>query len=486
MKKAKIVCTIGPSSNNKEVMKKMINSGLDVARINMSHGEYSSHKENILNLRKASAEVNKEIAILMDLQGPKIRVEKIKDKLNFLATLNLKKGDIWFLSSERIDNQLPFDLLTEKKRIPTSYKKIYDDVKKGDRVLFDDGLIQAIVEEKVKTSKKENLVKIKIIVGGLLKSNKGINLPDSNVSAPSLTEKDKKDLLFGLNEDIDFIALSFVRTPNDIVKVKNILKKYKKEIPIISKIEKPEAVKNIEEIIKVSDGIMIARGDMAVEMGAHLVPTIQKKIISLCNKNHKPVITATQMLESMTQNYSPTRAEASDVANAIWDGTDAVMLSGETASGVDPVNVISTMNVIIKEAEKLDKKNKNLPDPKESYTANIQNAGAIISEKLKAKLIVSVTSKGNSSQLLSSFRPKVQILAVTNDKSTFRKFNLMWGVKGFLVKGSLKNLNLNNIVLKKIKKDFFLKKGDTIIYCRAAGKKNNGKDVNYLKIETID
>jgi len=264
MRKTKIVCTIGPSSSDINIMRRMITAGLDVARINMSHGEHSSHAENIKNLRIASKDVNKEVAILMDLQGPKIRVEKIRDTEGNLTFLDLKSGESWFISTTNKNN--------EEKRIITSYEQIYEDVKVGERVLFDDGLIEASVEEKVINSVGEKLVKIKVTVGGKLKSNKGINLPDTDVSEPSLTEKDKQDLIFGLTQDIDFIALSFVRCAADITRVKNILKIQGKDIPIISKIEMPQAVQNIDEIIAVSDGIMIARGDMAVEMGVHLVP----------------------------------------------------------------------------------------------------------------------------------------------------------------------------------------------------------------------
>lgn len=482
MRKAKIVCTIGPSSSNINIMKDMILSGMNIARINMSHGDYKSHEENILNLRKASKSLKKEIAILMDLQGPKIRVGKIQLNKES-AQLTLKTGDFWFLSSNNNDLKKDLNELFHTKIIPTSYKKLFSDVKKGDNVLFDDGLIQAKVVEKIE---KKKLVKIEITFGGKLKSNKGINLPDSDVSAPSLTEKDRKDLIFGLSQDIDFIALSFVRNEKDVLKVKKILDKKGLKIPIISKIEKPEAVKNIDSIIQVSDGIMIARGDMAVEMGVHVVPRIQKEIIIKCNKLGKPVITATQMLESMTNNMSPTRAEATDVANAIWDGTDCVMLSGETASGIHPVNVIKTMIRIIEEAEKMPKKHKNIPDPSLSFTANIQLAGTQMAENIQAEAIISVTEKGRSSQLLSSFRPKTKIIAITNNIKTFRKFNIMWGVHGFLInKKELTNINLDKSILNNIKNKFSLNNGSNLVYCRAAGKAKQAKNVNYVKIETL-
>jgi pyruvate kinase len=478
MRRVKIVCTIGPKSSDVDVMKKMIDSGMNVARINMSHGDHATHAENIKKLREAAKKSGKEIGILMDLQGPKIRVEKLKIQVGSgweSTTKFLKQGDIWYISTKNPKDYQNF--------IPTSYGKIYDDTKLGNRVLFDDGLIEAQVIGKESNGK---YVKIKIHVGGELKSNKGINLPDSKVSAPSLTQKDKEDLLFGLNQDIDFIALSFVRESKDILRVKEILRSKGKNIPIISKIEKPEAVQNIESIIDVSDGIMIARGDMAVEMGAHLVPRIQKQIIIACNKAGKPVITATQMLESMTYNMSPTRAEASDVANAVLDGTDAVMLSGETATGVDPVNVIRTMNRIAEEAELMPKKRKNTPATKGSFTSNIQLAGVIVSENINAKAIISVTEKGSSSQKLSSLRPRVKVLAITNSLKTMRLFSLMWGVKGVLTtKKKLIGINIDKDILKTIKKELKLVKGDSLVYCRAAGKEKHSKDVNYVKIEQI-
>lgn len=471
LKKTKIVCTIGPSSSDIEVMKNLISAGMNVARINMSHGTHEAHAKNIKNLRKASKEVGKEIGILMDLQGPKIRVEKIS-MASTPTFLELNTNEEWTISAKSEFRSVSSVALQFEKIIPTSYKAIAIDTKPGQRVLFDDGLIEGII-----LSTAQESVKIKITVGGKLKSNKGINLPDSEVSAPSLTDKDKKDLFFGLTQDIDFIALSFVRDAEDVSRVKDILKKKSKNIPIISKIEKPEAVKNIDAISFISDGIMIARGDMAVEMGVHLVPKIQKQIIKLCNKIGKPVITATQMLESMTTNSSPTRAEATDVANAIWDGTDAVMLSGETASGVNPVNVVETMTRIILDAETLVKKN-NVPDGNQSFTENIQLAGKVIAENLKASFILSETKLGKSVQSLSSFRPKPPIVALTDSLVTARKCSLMWGVNAFVVK----KLNYD-----QYKQDIFkllgAEKENVLVLCQSSG-----KDVtrpNQVSIKTV-
>lgn len=468
MRKTKIVATIGPASQSLEVLKELLNSGMNVARVNMSHGDYDFHLNTIQNLRKASSETQKPVAILMDLQGPKIRVDKLPEPLILIS------GETWNIgiNSDKGDNY-----------IPTVYKNLVKDCELGNRVLFDDGLIEAEVIEKT-----DKTLTVKILTGGLLKSNKGINLPDSNVSAPSLTTKDKQDLEWGLSQDIDYIALSFVRNSDDILKVKEIVKKSKlnPELPIIAKIEKPEAITNIEEIIEAADGIMIARGDMAVEVGPHLVPSIQKKIITLCNKKGKPVITATQMLESMTTNTTPTRAEASDVANSVWDGSDALMLSGETASGSHPALAIKTMSKIILEAEKLEKKKKNLPEPGTSFTSNLQLSAAILSENTKAKLIISISEKGNSTQRLSSFRPKVPILGITNCYRTQKKMCLFWGVIPELVDvKDLKVDELEKIILEDRVKNKELNKEDVVVICKSNSKRPYDSINNIIKVVKV-
>lgn len=299
-RRAKILATIGPSSNSIEMLEKMIRAGMNAARVNMSHGTYEAHEQSIKNIRQASKNVGQEIAILLDLQGPKIRVDKLPEPLE------LKDDEVWVIGPSHVKDEYP-----EYKQcfIPTIYKNLVKDAHVGARILFDDGLLEAEAIEK-----DREVLKIKMKVGGILKSNKGINLPYVKVSAPSFTEKDREDLLFGLKQGIDYVALSFVRTAEDILEVKALLHQMKIHVPIVSKIEKPEALDNIEEIIKVSDIIMIARGDMGVEVGNHLVPSIQKQMIKLCNSLGKPIITATQMLESMITNSRPTRAEASDVA----------------------------------------------------------------------------------------------------------------------------------------------------------------------------
>lgn len=473
MRRAKIIATLGPSSSSVAQIEELIRAGLDVARVNMSHGTYEGHEELIANIRKASKNCSKEVAVLLDLQGPKIRVDKLK------APLSLKEGEIWYIGQTTLLDNYPE---LKDKCIPTVYEKLVDDCEPGSRILFDDGLIQAKALERV-----HDLFKIEIIVGGDLKSNKGINLPDCEVSAPSFTQKDRADLLFGLKNEIDYVALSFVRKKEDVEEVKFLLHSLKAHIPIVSKIEKPQAIDNLEGILKVTDVIMVARGDMGVEVGNHLVPSIQKKIISMCNQKHIPVITATQMLESMTENPTPTRAEASDVANAIWDGTDAVMLSGETASGKYPSLVIKTMSAIIEEAEKTPKERPYLRHMDLSnVNASVMVAASMIAEKVEAKRILSVTESGHSCRKISMFRPSTQVLGVTNSLRTARRICLYWGVHPYLVHNSnVDNFNFQEHVIQKVREEKELKNGDRIVITRGDGKFFARGSSNSVKVEII-
>lgn len=471
-RRAKIVATLGPASNTIPVIEKLINSGLNVARVNMSHGTHDGHAELISNIRKASANVGKEVGILLDLQGPKIRVDKLPENLK------LENGETWFIGqSEVIKNH------SDKKSrfIPTVYKDLVSDATEGCRILFDDGLMEA------KALKKHNdLLEIQIIVGGVLKSNKGINLPDCNVSAPSLTEKDHKDLMFGLAQKVDFVAISFVREASDILKVKSLIHKYKSQVPVIAKIEKPEAIENIEGIVDATDVIMVARGDMGVEVGNHLVPRIQKEIISLCNSKGRPVITATQMLESMSDNSRPTRAEASDVANAIWDGTDAVMLSGETASGKYPVETIQMMDSIVGEAERNPKERPLLRHVDlQSMSASIQVAASLIAEKTFAKWILSVTQSGNSCLKMSRFRPKTDVLGVTNSIRVVRKMTLYWGITPYLFTDDEDLENIELKMLTHIQENELVSPGDKVVITRGDGRYFVRRSSNSIKVEII-
>jgi len=473
-RRAKIIATIGPSSNTIEMLEKMIRAGMNVARVNMSHGTYEAHEKSIQNIREASSRLGEEVAILLDLQGPKIRVDKLPEPLT------LKDNEVWVIGPSHVKENYPE---YHQNFIPTIYKNLVKDAHVGARILFDDGLLEAEAIEK-----DRDVLKIKVIVGGILKSNKGINLPYVKVSAPSFTDKDREDLLFGLKQNIDYVALSFVRTAQDILDVKSLLHKMKVQVPIVSKVEKPEALENIEEIIQASDAIMIARGDMGVEVGNHLVPSIQKKIIQACNSWGKPVITATQMLESMITNSRPTRAEASDVANAIWDGTDAIMLSGETASGKYPVEAITIMSQIVEEAERTPSERPFLRSMKiSSVTSSIQVAASIIAEKNDARWIVSITEGGNSCLKMTKFRPKTKVLGVTNSVQVIRRMCLYWGITPYLFNiHSNEDLSqLGDLMLNELKTKNLLKNGDKVVLTVGDGRFFKQGTTNSIRVEII-
>lgn len=474
IRRAKIIATIGPSSNTIEQLEKMILAGMNAARVNMSHGTYEAHEQSIKNVRQASKNVGKEIAILLDLQGPKIRVDKLPEPLI------LNDNDVWVIGPSHVKDQYPE---YAKNFIPTIYKNLVKDAHVGARILFDDGLMEAEAFEK-----DREVLKIKIKVGGTLKSNKGINLPYVKVSAPAFTEKDREDLMFGLKQGIDYIALSFVRTAEDVLEVKTLLHSMKINVPIVSKIEKPEALDNMESIVQVSDAIMIARGDMGVEVGNHLVPGIQKKMIQTCNALGKPIITATQMLESMITNSRPTRAEASDVANAIWDGTDCVMLSGETASGKYPLDAIVIMSQIIEEAEKKPTERPMLRHMEiASVTASVQVAASIIAEKTHARWIISITEGGNSCLKMTRFRPKTHVLGVTNSLNVIRKMSLYWGVSPyyFNIHEDADPHKLEMMMIDKLKKENLLTNGDKVVVTVGDGKFFRQGTTNSIRVETI-
>ncbi len=411
-KRTKIVATLGPSVNKASIFSKLIDEGLNVVRLNFSYGEHKSHKETIKMIRSVSFKKKEHIPIIQDLTGPKIRIGEIKG-----GTLKLKKGDIFTFTPKKED-----DLFSST----VNYQGFFNDVFKGHSILLDDGKIKMRAEKVIKGKK----IVSKVICGGELKSNKGVNLPDSNVSVGTLTNKDKKDVLFGIKQKVDFVALSFVRSAKDVEGLRRIIKKNKGNSGIIAKIETAEAVDDIEEIIKVSDGIMVARGDLAVEIPTERVPTLQKKIVRKCQDSGRPVIIATQMLESMTSSQTPTRAEVSDVANAVFDGTDAVMLSAETAAGSFPVEVISVMNKIIKQVEGESRQrfdlrssengNKNVID---SITRSVVH----IAHNIDAKAVVVLTNSGFTGRIISRHRSRLPILALSSDEETCRKLGLSFG-----------------------------------------------------------
>lgn len=412
-RKTKIVATLGPASSSPEMIEKLMLAGADLFRLNFSHGTLDDKKELINEIRIVSSRLGREVGILGDLQGPKIRTARMDGD-----GMLLHKGHEVFITTEEV--------LGKNALIPTVYKGLPKDVVPGSRILLDDGLMELRV-----ASVDGEVVRCHVVNGGLLKNNKGINLPGVRVSAPSLTEKDVADLEFCLESDLDYIALSFVRTHEDVEQAKRIIFASGKNIPVVAKIEKPEALRNFKKILKVTDAVMVARGDLGVEIEPEKVPLIQKKIIQACNNAGKPVITATQMLESMIINPRPTRAEISDVANAIIDGTDAVMLSGETASGAHPVAAVETMARVAVDVETAGfGSRQNAPAQlTPSIAQAIGEAACRAAISLKAKAIAVFTQSGSTAALISRFRPPMPIVAFTNEIAIQRKLSLYWGVK---------------------------------------------------------
>ncbi len=414
----KIVATVGPASQDKHMLKALIEAGVDIFRLNFSHGSHEVHKENFRKISELNAEMGNHVGVLADLQGPKLRVGTVQE-----GGIPLAAGDeINFVSEECIG---------DANKVYMRYEHFASDVEAGERVLCDDG---KLVFEVVETDGKSN-VRLKAIYGGILQSNKGVNLPDTNITLPSLTEKDRADLEVILTMPVDWVALSFVREAAEIKELKKIIESKGHRAKVIAKIEKPQAVKNIKSIIKATDGIMVARGDLGVEVPMEQVPTIQKDIIRRCIQKGRPVIVATQMMESMMTAPSPSRAEITDVANAVLDGTDAVMLSGETSVGKHPVETVVAMNKIIYEAEQhyqlKDKRPKADRDSSTYYSDVMCYTASEISEKIRAKAIIGLTVSGYTAFKVSSYRPKTKIYIFSNSKQILRTLNLVWGVTGF-------------------------------------------------------
>ena len=429
--KTKIIATIGPSSSDINILKEMVIAGVDVVRLNFSHGEKEFHKQIIKNVRKISEELSVPVCILQDLQGPKIRVGEILND-----SIKLKDNEELKIVSKNVVGD---------SRVISIDNDILYDIKSNERILIDDGKIELRV---ISSSKNEVLTKI--IRGGILLPRKGINFPESNISLSSITEKDIEDLHFGLDNDVDWIALSFVRSEKDIKLLRKLIMERGKETRIIAKIEKPQAIKNIDKIIKASDGLMVARGDLGVEMPMESVPIYQKKIVDKCNKAYKPVIIATQMLESMVEQKTPTRAESNDVANAVLDGADAVMLSAESATGNYPIIAVKSMEKIISSVERSTseiyynfEKNKLL---KNRVNESLITAACRLSKQINAKAIVSMTKSGFTAFRVSGNRPKAKIFIVTNDKNLGNIMNIVWGVRCiFYDKTENIDLTLENI-----------------------------------------
>ncbi|MFC7393672.1 pyruvate kinase [Scopulibacillus cellulosilyticus] len=415
MRKTKIVCTIGPASESVETLVELINSGMNVARLNFSHGDYAEHGQRIKNIREAAKITNKTVAILLDTKGPEIRTGTMATEKVYL-----EKGKELIVSMDDVEGT--------SEKISVTYKDLINDVSPGSTILLDDGLIELEVIGK----NDNNEIITKILNSGELKSKKGVNVPNVSVNLPGITEKDAKDILFGIEQDVDFIAASFVRRASDVLEIRRLLEENHADIDIIPKIENREGVDNIDEILDVSDGLMVARGDLGVEIPAEEVPLVQKHLIKKCNLLGKPVITATQMLDSMQRNPRPTRAEASDVANAIFDGTDAIMLSGETAAGDYPVEAVKTMNRIASKAETALDYREILSRRSKVNEITITDAiGLAVSHtalNLDVSSIITATVSGYTARIVSKYRPKANIVAVTSSEKGLRKLALVWGV----------------------------------------------------------
>ena len=468
--RTKIIGTIGPACENPGVLQKMIEAGLNVARINCSHGEPEELLKLINYVNKTSADLGCPLPILADLSGPKIRLGVLP------SDIPVKKDEILVLCSDP-ENK-------DAGKFTAGYPGLADDLSPGHRILIDDGLIELRVTE----VKSPDII-CRVMNDGVLKSRKGINLPGVPISLSALTEKDRRDVEFLSRADIDYIALSFVRRGEDIRELRDLLAKYGCSLPIVAKVEKPEAVDDLQSIVEEADIIMVARGDLGVEIPAEDVPVTQKRIISLCNSENKPVITATQMLDSMIVNPRPTRAEASDVANAVFDGTDAVMLSGETSVGLYPVEAVRTMKQIVKKAEinmtQGQIVNLRRREKLKSNEALICHAACVMAEHADAKHLIAITQSGRTARLLSQYRTSVPILAFTQNERTIRYLGIVWGV----IPEKIENVSDTDSTLKEAlflaRERGYVKSGDSVIYTTGIPFLES-KATNMIKIEKID
>ena len=472
-KKTKIVATLGPACSSREVIKEMIDAGVNVFRVNFSHADYEDVKERIQIIRSLNEEFGYNTAILADLQGPKLRVGVMKEDVV------VNPGDI-------ITFQTAEDVPGNAERVYMNYKEFPRDVNPGERILLDDG---KLIFEAIESNGTTEVV-CKVVQGGPLKSKKGVNLPNTKVSLPALTKKDIKDAIFAIGEKVDWIALSFVRTPKDLEELQDLIAKHSEhKIPIVAKIEKPEAVENIDKIVAFCDGLMVARGDLGVEIPAHEVPLIQKKLIHRAKTARIPVIVATQMMETMITSLTPTRAEVNDVANSVMDGADAVMLSGETSVGNYPVQVIEKMTQIIEAVEDspLIVVPQNAPHvrTKRFITKSICYHAATMANVINAKAIATLTNSGYTAFQISAWRPKAHILVYTSNRRILTQLNLLWGVNAFFYDKFVSTddtvTDINNIA----KMHEYVKKGDMLINLAAMPVADKGM-VNTLRVSEIE
>lgn len=479
--KVKILCTMGPAVASTEKVVALVKAGANAFRLNMSHGAYSSHESYVRFIREAEQKLDILLPIIADLQGPKIRVADFSDResMSLVSGREVKLADVGVLRALKIS--------PKENIIPVQYPTIAQDVKKGDVLLFDDGLLKIQVKET-----DGNVIRAIVVHGGTLLPRKGINLPHTLVSQPAMTNKDRADVRFAIEQDCDYIALSFVRFASDIENVRKYITKYGGTQWVIAKIEKPEALTNIESIVDASDAVMVARGDLGVEIAASAVPIVQKKLIKLCNAKAKPVITATQMLESMIKNPRPTRAEASDVANAVLDGTDAVMLSAETSVGAYPVDAVHYMRTICQEAEnvllddgKIHEGFEPVDEGDRTNTESVAMAVAHIAEERRVSAIVSLSYSGETARLISNRRPRAAIFAITTMKSVARRMGLLWGVTGMVLDSITTTDDTIEYVKTLLVKEKRFAPGSVVVF--TIGRPLVGRArTNMLSIETLD
>jgi pyruvate kinase len=474
MLRVKILCTIGPASREPVVLRQMIEAGMNVARLNLSHGTHEYHSETIDLVRTTAEKLQRPIAILADLQGPKLRTGKMQEGGVFLTA-----GESLILTIDEI--------IGAPGRVPIQYKELPKSVKQGERIMLDDGLLELEVVDANETE-----IVTKVIIGGLLQSNKGMNLPDASLNIPALTGKDRTDVKFALSRQVDWIALSFVRTAQEVLELKTIIQQdssFGRVTPVISKIEKPDAVRNIDAIIAASDAIMVARGDLGIETSPEAVPMVQKMIIGKCIVAAKPVITATQMLDSMIRNPRPTRAEASDVANAVLDGTDAIMLSGETASGSYPVEAVRTMVKIASEAERVRESEEfrfvyNEPSIFTSAGAICRSA-VYTANNTNARAIIAPTVSGSTARLMAAFRPHVPLIAVTPSPMVQRQLCLYWGTYPLLTRRLANTDEVVTDAINVAQRHGYIGPGDTVVL--TAGVVSNVRSAtNLMMVRTIE
>ncbi|HHW12252.1 MAG TPA: pyruvate kinase [Firmicutes bacterium] len=450
MRKTKIICTLGPAVDDEKILRELMVNGMNAARLNFSHGTHEEHKQRVDRFKKVRDSMKLPIPLLLDTKGPEIRIGKFAS-----GEITLKKGQRFILTSEEI--------IGDETRTTVSYKDLYKDVKKHGRILLNDGLIELMVEEI-----KDQEIHCVVLNGGVLRNNQGVNVPDANINLPSLTPQDIKDIIFGIENDFDFIAASFVRKPEDVLNIRKVLEEYGgADLKIIAKIENRQGIDNFDEILKVADGIMVARGDLGVEIPVEEVPIVQKALIEKCYRYGKPVITATQMLDSMIRNPRPTRAEASDIANAIYDRTSAIMLSGETAIGKYPLESLIVMGKIAEKAEKAIDYWAAISQSKcgvmDSITDAISHATCTTAMDLNAAAIVAFTQSGHTARMISRFRPDCEIIAITPVVKVWRQLALSWGVSPFLVDEVFTADALFEIGERKALESGYVKNGDLIV-----------------------